>query len=836
MRRVRRMLSGLLAASVLAAPLPAAAAPVPLDPMNPAVAEQWVNPRIRPEEQDSDIALSLIDAPSTTTGDGTITVRVRVRNDSTESADNLTITPRRGPDSGSIADARVATIAQPSEYQVSGEQVGVPALVPGEETELSLKIPIGEQQGTTTFPLMLVLTSDGVTVDTERWHMTAHGTAPVDLAPAGLTVVYPLTAPVDIVPGETGEAPNRSPLILSSEQLTEQIAPGGRLDQLLDTYAEAATGEEGEAVKAATCLALDPALVDTVTRMSKGYSVNDDRPAPGQQRQRLRDSWGKADTGKDASPGKGTDEAAAWLVKLRHVAAGSCTVALPWANPDLNAVAQTGDKWLMREALERGPTVVEEALGQAVLPNMVIPGTGYITPQAVPAMGWADTKDGTEMHYLWEQGQAAKQDSAGGRTPANAPLESTLDSTTLPGAASVAAPEPAKPVTVLVADSTVGTGGAGGTGNTDLRFASLIPGITAATFDASLGTVLAAAGEHPETTGYSAEELRFDYTMDSLRARDLTAATAIRTATQAAQATQPRPATDAQETPPEGSGPPPTMVAPPAAWDVSTARQVMETVTELFADRTASPLPLAEYIRPPGEVPGVDVGNVGTPYEDPSVYTDTELLNAGQQARFIDDLTGILANEKGISLSRYNYTLPLRRDLLTALTVTNRRAYTTYQDAQRRSRDRLNGSRDALSAIRSSISLIPPGNVYTRTSESSPLLIVASNGLPLPVDASILYRGPESAKLNTPAKFRIPARGSMTLQMTADLPKEAENSELELFLATPQHQPISQPVGIAVRTAGGVFNRWALFAALAGLFVLAVASQLGKHRRNSGSS
>lgn len=823
------MLSGLLAAGMLAAPLPAAAAPVPLDPMNPAVAEQWVNPRIRPEEQDSDIAVELIDAPSTTTGDGPITVRVRVRNDSTESADNLTITPRRGPDSGTISDARVATIAQPSEYRASGEQVEVPALDPGEETELSLNIPIGEQQGTTTFPLMLVLTSDGVTVDTERWHMSARGTAPPDKAPAGLTVVYPITAPVDIVPGETGEAPNRSPLILSSEQLAEQIAPGGRLDLLLDTYAEAATGPEGEAVKAASCLALDPALVDTVTRMSKGYSVNDDRPAPGQQRQRLRDSWGKADAGKDASPGKGTDEAAAWLTKLRHVGAGSCTVALPWANPDLNAVARTGDKWLVREVLERGPTVVEEALGQAVLPNVVIPGTGYITPQAVPAMGWADTKDGTEMHYLWEQGQAAKQDSASGRTPADAPLETTLDSTTLPGAAGVAAPEPAEPVTVLVADNTVGTGGTG------LRFASLTPGITAATFDASLGTVLAAAGEHPETVGYSAEELRFDYTMDSLRARDLTAATAIRTATHAAQATQPRAATEDPAAPPDGSGLPPTLVAPPAKWDVSTAQQVMETVTDLFADRTAAPLPLAEYIRPPGEVPGVDVGNVGTPYEDPSVYTDTELLNAGQQARFIDDLTGILANEKGIALSRYNYTLPLRRDLLTALTVTDRRAYTTYQDAQRRSRDRLNGSRDALSAIRSSISLIPPGNVYTRTSESSPLLIVASNGLPLPVDASILYRGPEGAKLNTPAKFRIPARGSMTLQMTADLPKEAENSELELFLATPQHQPISQPVGIAVHTAGGVFNRWVLFAALAGLFVLAVASQLGKRRRISGS-
>ena len=52
---------------------------------------------------------------------------------------------------------------------------------------------------------------------------------------------------------------------------------------------------------------------------------------------------------------------------------------------------------------------------------------------------------------------------------------------------------------------------------------------------------------------------------------------------------------------------------------------------------------------------------------------------------------------------------------------------------------------DTLRDLRSSVALIPPGNVYTRVSESSPLLIVAENGLPLPVEAKLQYDAPDGA-------------------------------------------------------------------------------------------
>nr|VDG61923.1 Uncharacterised protein [Streptococcus thermophilus] len=788
-------------ALVFAAPAHAGL-PVPMDPENPAVAEQWVNPQIRTSDGSENITLSLVDAPSSADSGSTVDATVRVRNDGDEQMDNLTATVRRGPVSGSVADARVATIASPEEYTVAGDTVEVPDLAPGEEAEITVQLEVSDQPLAATFPVMVVLEQDGTHLDSERWHMGVKGDLPEDQTPAGVSVLYPVSAPVDIVPGETGEAPNRPPLILASEQVADQLEPGGRLDQLVETYI-AATEDDG--LGEAACLALDPALVDTVDRMAQGYTVDDDRPAPGRQRQRLRDSWGGEDAAvMDAAPGRGADNAAAWIKKVKAASASGCTVALPWANADLNAVARTGDRWLMREAVERGPFTLGRVLGTPILHNVVVPGAGYLTPESAPAMGWADHSRSTVpqlgMQNAWETQQLQTPEEHGGKVEGD--QQTTLDATTLPNTQDVAAPEPEEPVRVLVADNTV----------PGPRFATATPGVVTVGFDAELASTLAATGSYPETTGYSQENLRFDYTMDSVAARDLTAASAIMTAARTA-------------------GEEPVLVTPPAAWDASTAQQVMGTVAELMGSRTAEPVPLEEYTRVPDQVDSADPEALGTPYNDPSVYSDTEILNAGQQARYIDDLTSILANDSAIALTRYGYTLPLRLDLLAALPVTQRRAQTFYTDAELRTRTRLNGERDTLGAIKASISLIPPGNVYTRTSEASPLLIVAENGLPLPVDASILYQGPAGANLNTPAEFRIPARGSLTLQMTANLPHNNERTDLQLYLSTPDNRPISQPVNIAVQTAGGAFATRILVAGLAALFALAVLFQLGKRRR-----
>ena len=104
---------GILMAAACAAGLPLAAAqsiPVPLAPDNPAVADQWVNSQIRLGEGTHGVGISLMSASSTAPSREPIRVKVRVHNEGSEPATALTLTPRRGPVSGSLTDARALSL------------------------------------------------------------------------------------------------------------------------------------------------------------------------------------------------------------------------------------------------------------------------------------------------------------------------------------------------------------------------------------------------------------------------------------------------------------------------------------------------------------------------------------------------------------------------------------------------------------------------------------------------------------------------------------------------------------------------------------------------------
>lgn len=782
-----RPISRLAAAAVavaLAVPsaTPARAVPaVPVSPKNPEVAEQWVNPAVRPGEGQL-ARVSLIDAPAVVSAHDPFHVKLRVTNQTDTTLEGLKVLTRRAAPVGSVSEQRVAAVAGVGEYSVVGDEVVVDTrLRPGESAELSLQMTA--PGGIGVYPMMLQLIDDtSATLDTDRFHLAVRGSAD-DVEPGGLTALYPVSAPVNIVPGETGEAPEDPPLVLQSDALAEQLAPGGRLDTLVEQYRKAVETPE---VGYATCMALDPALVDTVDRMTGGYTVSDSRPAVVEEPKRLRDSWGSNDD-THGTPGSGAEDAKAWLDKVREIAATGCTVALPWANADLNAVARTGDPWLMREAVERGPFVLQRVLGTAGTINTVVAGTGYIEAGAGPALGWADHTRSTVfdggMHAAWEAAQADSAPDAEANSH-----QSALERAELADFSGAAAPVPEVPVQVLVAKPADAQ-----------RFTWNTAGVMEVGYQDSLAAVLAATGEHPDTPGYSNPGLRFDYTRDSNTARDVNAAAAMRLAAQSA-------------TTGEGDAPTqPVMINPPATWDAKTAAVLLGTVAGLIADGTSRPISFGDYLAAPPEVPPADTTAT---FSDPAAFTDAEILQVTQQNSFINDITALMANDPAIALTRYGFTLPLRRDMLVALSTNRRRALSLYDDAVRATGDRLAASRATLNDLRDSVTLIPPGNVYTRASSSSPLLIVAQNGMPLPVQTQIRYWGPDGAKLNVPGTLKIPARGSVTVQMTADLPDNNRGTDLQLYLAGASAQPISRPVDISVRTAGLQLGGWALAGAL----------------------
>ena len=280
----------------------------------------------------------------------------------------------------------------------------------------------------------------------------------------------------------------------------------------------------------------------------------------------------------------------------------------------------------------------------------------------------------------------------------------------------------------------------------------------------------------------------------------------------------------------------PVLAAPAAHLDVTTARELVTTATSLIDARAARPVPLEQALTAPAMdaagPPAAGVTRFGSPWTNPAAYADTEILRAAQQTRYTDDLTRMMVNDPAISLTRYGFTLPLRRDVITALSATSRSSLATHEDAVDATNRRLDANRQTLQALRGSVALLPPGNVYTRASESSPLLVVAENGLPLPVDAELAYRGPEGARLTAQGPVHIPAHGSITVPITADLPDDGDQTQLALWLATRDGSPISTPVEITVQTRAGIVGTYGIALLVVVGLSLALLFRVGRHRRH----
>ncbi|HEX2263221.1 MAG TPA: DUF6049 family protein [Pseudonocardiaceae bacterium] len=158
--------------------------------------------------------------------------------------------------------------------------------------------------------------------------------------PMPLTVVWPLAAEPARLPTGPGE-----PILIRSDPsgadpVAADIAAGGRLDGLLGALEQVVP--PGSPLAAAVCVAIDPALVETVDGMSRGYRV--------------------------AQPngiieGTGAADAQSWLDRLRGAVQGRCVLPLPYADPDLVALSRAGLTDLEALATSTGVRLVSDLLG-----------------------------------------------------------------------------------------------------------------------------------------------------------------------------------------------------------------------------------------------------------------------------------------------------------------------------------------------------------------------------------------------------------------------------------------------------------------------------------------
>lgn len=643
-----------------------------------------------------------------------------------------------------------------------------------------------------------------------------------------LTFLWPIGGETHATPGAVGDAPEPAELYLSEDSLGEQLKEGGRLRTLLDSYRTALDSPQGTKIREASCLAIDPDLLQTVERMAGGYRVGGRVPKPVEERKRLRDSWGDIFNTKDRSePGAHDKAAATWLSDLRDTTKESCTVALPYGGADINTTAQatgptnpeatagkangaaasgdaagdaagadtgvaeesTSAAWLSMHALGRGAATIHEILGTTPVANIAIPSSGYLTPEALP--------------YL----AAAKVDPASEGADLSRRFENTLKSQAI-----LPTLDPKVPVTALVANNTVLTQQPAQTPETSgeeagdahdpatqqadqqwndrLLKLNDAGSLRALRYSGDLGTVLAATGARPDTTGYSNPQARFDANADSEATRMSTALAVLQQ---------------------ELASPEPILAVPPGQWEVNgqDATALLDYIEQAFATGHATPASLADALRPRGlKNSELALGEVTQPFTDPGKPTAALAPQLATLADRIRSLTLMMANSRKIALTREQFTRPILTDLARATSNYGTRNPAEQAAASQLADDRVAAAAGTANALRNSVTLLPPGNVFTRTSEAAPLIVAAQNGLPLPVPAKIRYRDTLDEHAGHPATIlesesqMIPARGSLTVSI--DLGAANRRSDLDLWLASPKNKRISDSVQVSVHSSPNI--------------------------------
>ncbi|MDY6049664.1 MAG: DUF6049 family protein [Corynebacterium sp.] len=316
-------------------------------------------------------------------------------------------------------------------------------------------------------------------------------------------------------------------------------------------------------------------------------------------------------------------------------------------------------------------------------------------------------------------------------------------------------------------------------------------------------------GEHPVTGASTPLSFRFDYTLDSPVARRATSEALLAFTRGATGAGADSPADAA-------------VVVPPPLLEAADAAMLAQVTTGPHPFPQAHPATdyLAAATNPTGGAAprAVISADVANPGPNPAAPTDADRAAVADQITYIGGVEKIMQPSPSITLTPQEFTEPLYRCLASTFTTYNRDSLHEYQRVLAAGQARLAAVDAMIDHLRASVSLLPPGNVYTRTSPNSPLPVVARNGLPLPVAATVVYDTAGDVRLGN-TELTIPARGSITTQLTSQIPATTgEGVDITLRLAAPDGTMISEPVTVTVLTTSARWLVWPLVA----IFVLAL--------------
>ncbi|UBU13443.1 DUF6049 family protein [Nonomuraea gerenzanensis] len=144
------------------------------------------------------------------------------------------------------------------------------------------------------------------------------------------------------------------------DKLSQSLAGRGRLADL---------ARIAQSAPATVTWVFDPALLDDVSRMTKGYTV-------------------KTKDGEEKKPASA--EATAWLTTMRSALAASPVVATPYADPDVAALAHQGLDTQTHRAIELGGQTARTLLNRNATTNLNWPADGVLDPDALDLLSVSD--------------------------------------------------------------------------------------------------------------------------------------------------------------------------------------------------------------------------------------------------------------------------------------------------------------------------------------------------------------------------------------------------------------------------------------------------------------
>ncbi|MGK8521289.1 DUF6049 family protein [Nocardia asteroides] len=731
----------------------------------------------------------------TTSSDSVLTVSGTVTNIGDRVVDDVSIRIQRAAAITAPVGLRATLRLDEVNYDVNGEFEDVAQrLNPGQRKQFTLSIPLRSESGATSlritepgvYPLLLNVNGEPAygtqaRLDDARFLLPVLGVppttgdgagsaappvpAPTD-APVATTLLWPLADRPRQVAGHPGSVDGK--VELTDDELAASLGKGGRLDQLLaalEGTSSPGAGRDTE-LTSAVCLAIDPDLLLTVRAMTRGYRV---LASP-------------SDPDGATRAGAGAEQAQTWLDRLRALAGSMCTVALPFAQVDLTALAAIADPALSARAINEPAEIIDSVLSIRSVRGVSLPDSGSIDAgggQLLRDQGFttavlASTAAVPQGSVDWAQSSSDSGQSTSGPSADMTTMEPAIPEVVrLPGitVSQPAAPAPTPPVADNPAPPATGT-----------PAPPADPALRAVTFDIWSATALAAVGSNPPTPPFTPARVRYDVTNDSRAARLQDALGAISWSALHPETDRPRS----------------LLLVPPQQWGANKdeATALLRQVDLLLRGNLATARPFPDLVALPPAPQPYELDYLPQAAQD--AVPDRFVPPVRDQGRRITEMMRALVDVPEAEPTPHAFLTPLRDDLLRVLSLSDRRAGDAAP-ADTFAQRRLDQNTRTMDKLIRSVTVLPPGGVYTLASEQSPLLLVARNDLPVAIRVRFRIEAPAETEITDPGEQQLPANGSRSFQIPTEV-TDSRNLVIPISLTTPEGVALGNPTQVSVRS------------------------------------